>query len=262
MVIVLFTSENEASNTIANELKEYFEEVDENKLKYKNNIMIDMKVESVIDFEAENYIPKESRDWKSSGEYIIVLSPHKSSAEVPALTTHCPGNWGKAEMGGKEKTLSIAYGSKMLIILKNMYEKTDISVSYEADHHGPTVDYPILFVELGNPLWKSKKHAKIISDAVMEAIESNERYESYLGFGGNHYMAKHSKLAIEREYAFTHLLPKHAADFLDENMFKQAIEKNVEKIEKIILDKKGLRKEHRDYITKKAEKFGLDIEGY
>ncbi len=261
MATILFSSKNTASKNIAEFLMEYFEEAGEKKWRYKEHIMIDTEVENIVDFDASSFVEKERLNWKEKDEYIIVLSTHKSSAEVPALTTHCPGNWGKAMLGGKENMLSIAYGSKMLVALQEMAKKAEIEVTYEADHHGPTIDYPIMFVELGSTsMWNDKKHGKIAAKAVMNVIESKERYEAYLGFGGNHYMTKQTKLAKEKGYAFTHLLPKHNADFLNEEMFKQAIEKNVEKIEKIIMDKKGLRKEHRDFILKKANEFGLDIE--
>ena len=36
---------------------------------------------------------------------IIFASSHTSSSGKPTLSTHCIGNWSKAELGGKDRTL-------------------------------------------------------------------------------------------------------------------------------------------------------------
>ena len=248
MITLLYTNKNVASKNIAEELEDYLKEE-------KNCKLIDMNTDSIVYFDPYEFVEKE---WKK-GDYIIVLSSHKSSSNVPALTIHPPGNWGKADFGGKDNYLSFSYATKMLIGLLEMSKRADIEVTYEADHHGPSIDYPIMYIELGNPYWNNKKYAKIIAEAVLRIIDNKEDVEANLAFGGNHYMTKFTKLSKEKGYAFSHFLPKHHSDNI-ENMFEQALTKSVEKVEKVFLDKKGLRKEGRDSVKKKANEFGLELE--
>jgi len=138
--------------------------------------------------------------------YVLVLSPHKSERKLPCLTVHIPGNWGKAEFGGKDRTLNIAYASKMLQILKGLkkygkeLEERGWRISYEGDHHGPTVEKPIIFVEIGSGEreWQSAEAGEVVGKAVGEAVKRDEKKEgSYLGVGGGHYAPKFTKLALE-----------------------------------------------------------------
>jgi len=99
-----------------------------------------------------------------------------------------------------------------------------------------------------------------VAKAVFDGINKDEEQEfCYFGAGGGHYAPKFTKLALEKNMAFGHILPKYRADSIAEDTFKQAVEKNVEKLKAVVLDWKGLNKEQRDRILSLAERFSVEI---
>ncbi len=273
---VLFSSdisktENAASSNIALELMKLgFGQKSENEWHCENAKLIDTKFarsfEVQTDFEAD---------------YFIVLSPHRSEAKFQSLTVHIPGNWDSAEHGGKPRTLNVSYASVQKSILQKMHSKNalyglDFNVNFEVDHHGPTIKKPIIFVEIGSSEeeWKNPLAAKTIAESVFETINGKETESeskihktetenpepgTFFGVGGGHYAPLFTKCAIEKNMSFGHMLPKYKADAIAEDTFRQAIEKNVEPITALLLDKKGVNKTQREKIEKLAKEFEMEI---
>ncbi len=267
MPCILFSSktgnaENVASSNMALELMKLgLEQKAENEWRHGNAKLIDTKFDRALnvptDFETD---------------YFIILSPHRSEAEFRSLTVHIPGNWDRADHGGQPRTLNIAFASMQKALLRKMHEKNakyglGFNVNYEVDHHGPTIGKPIIFVEIGSSEneWKNPLAARIIAESVFETITEREnetedgKPETFFGVGGGHYAPKFTKLALEKGMAFGHMLPKYRADSLAEDTFRQALEKNVEEVEKIMLDKKGVNKGQREKVEKLAKEFGVEI---
>jgi len=132
----------------------------------------------------------------------------------------------------------------------------------EADHHGPTCNVPIMFVEIGSTEeeWNNEQAAEVVAKAVSEFLKKDEKFKSVLGIGGGHYSREFTKLLLETELAVGHVAPKYAIDQLDESVFMQAIEKNVEKIEKVIILKKETNSSQKKKIIELVEKCGLTYE--
>jgi len=181
-------------------------------------------------------------------EQIIVASSHKSEAGTPSFTIHSTGNFGKNELGGNERQLSHTNSQ----IIRNIYlqmlknDRQDYAVCLEQTHHGPTqFKTPLCFVELGSSekQWKDEEAADFLVDCIMKGLETNERAESVIGIGGNHYASLFSKL--EADYAFGHMCPKYALENLDEQMAKQMIDKTTPTPKKIIIDEKGIKQKSR-----------------
>lgn len=258
-LVILFSSKNIASKNIAEHLIGLgFEEKGEGEWRYKTIRLVDTKVDSILD------VPTDFEE-----DYMIVLSTHKSEMSLPTLTVHITGNWGSADFGGEPRTLNMAYAGKMLQILKLLkkygaeLEKKGWHICYEVDHHGPTCKKPIMFVEIGSTEkeWKNEEAGRAVAEAVFDAINKEDKDEKqgfcYFGVGGGHYAPKFTKLALEKNMAFGHILPKYQAGSLAEDTFKQAVEKNVEKLKAIVIDWKGLNKEQRNDVLALAEKFGV-----
>lgn len=72
---------------------------------------------------------------------IIFLSKHKSASEKKALTVHPIGNWGKADLGGKDGELTPAAPHLMSALLRTMKKTAahlaDYDIVFEVTHHGP-----------------------------------------------------------------------------------------------------------------------------
>ena len=230
--------------------------------------------ENVIDF-----------SFKETVDYIIVASTHKSSSNNKSLCVHVPGNWSSADMGGQKETLNICYASKMKTIMLNIQKLAEErkmtketadgwEITLEVDHHGPTAplihpENPIMFVEIGSTEkeWNDKNAISLIGDAIMLSISDNTTYTTVLGFGGGHYASKFNKYELNKEkyselnYAISHILPKYRFDDFKQSadeMFKQALEKNVEKIDTVLIDWKGLKTDQRQLIIDLCEKNNIE----
>lgn len=179
-----------------------------------------------------------------NADQIIVASSHKSEAGTPSFTIHSTGNFGKNELGGNAKELSYTNSQ----VIRNIYlqmltnQITDYMVCLEQTHHGPTqFKTPLCFVELGSSekQWNDQKAAGFLVDCILNGLKTNEKAESVIGVGGNHYASLFSKL--EQDYAFGHMCPKYALENLDEAMVKQMVEKTRPEPKKVIFDEKGIK---------------------
>ena len=90
-------------------------------------------------------------------ELFIFLSRHSSVKAIPTLSVHTPGNLAEAKFGGKPKAVSIspAYAMKNSLLKMAKLKKEqnfEYEISYECTHHGPSLDSPAMFVELGSSL--------------------------------------------------------------------------------------------------------------
>jgi D-aminoacyl-tRNA deacylase len=86
---------------------------------------------------------------------VVFLSRHSSQSGKPTLSVHAPGNFASAELGGLAHRLSIAPAAAMRDVLGALSHlktemKLNYEVSYECTHHGPSLDVPTMFVELGS----------------------------------------------------------------------------------------------------------------
>ncbi len=198
-------------------------------------------------------------------DYYIFASTHKSSSNTPSFTVHAPGNWGAADLGGRARTLNIAYASKMKVAARKMKELSDASlgwqVAMEVVHHGPSLEKPVLFAEIGSTEneWKNEKAGEIAAKAIIEAAKSRETFETYVGFGGSHYAPKFTPKILDSEIAFGNVVSGYALERegCDEEMARQAFEKNVEKIEAALIDWKGMKGESRAKLVALLDSAGL-----
>ena len=102
--------------------------------------------------------------------------------------------------------------------------------------------------------------ARIVAEAVMRMLESDSLYDSYFCVGGGHYSQKFTKLGLrDEERAAGHILPKYQAPSIGMDTFKQAIEKSVEETQGVLIEKKGVRKEHRELIEGFAREYGTEV---
>ena len=117
----------------------------------------------------------ENIDQEVEGDILIFATKHQSAKGTNSLSVHVPGNWDKAELGGKEKTLCIAPASlvkDMFIELNKQGKDTDWEITLEAVHHGPYVKKPVMFIEIGSSekQWNNKKAGKIIADTIINVL--------------------------------------------------------------------------------------------
>ncbi len=189
-------------------------------------------------------------DEKLPEDIIIFLTTHKSISQIPSLCVHVTGNWGKAEMGGEDKQLSIAYPSLMKEIfleLKKNNTLENFEIVEEVSHHGPLLNKkPSMFVEIGSSEkeWTIEKAGEIVAKSVMNCLSKKiKRYIPVFGIGGLHTTPILTKTMLKTNIALAHVCPKYNLNNLDQEMIKQAMARNYEKVEFALLDWKGMGKE-------------------
>lgn len=197
----------------------------------------------------------------------IFLSRHSSAKGIPTLSVHTPGNLSEAKFGGKSRNVSISPAGAMKNALLEMTKLVnqrdlDYEVSYECTHHGPSLDAPAMFVELGSSpkQWKDTKAAEAVADAAVATLSDCSSCSVALGVGGPHYNKKFTKLALNTKWAFGHMIPKYALPNVDTELLKQCVEKTMETVDSVILDWKGIKGEHKSKIVTALEMLGIPSE--
>lgn len=252
-IAIIASSKDPAGINIRKNLIESFnfEKTDE---KFDDNNVFQYKTQKnqIINLYLANgdLIFLEKVDKKISADVFIFASKHRSRENTPSFAVHPIGNWDKAEFGGKEKALC----PSSAILLKNVYlslvqnshfsqKNANFEVTMEATHHGPYLEKPAVFVEIGSAEkeWSDKENGEIIAKTIIEALNNEyKNYESCIVLGGGHYNQVSNKLMLRTNYAVGHICPKYTLEHIDEEMLIQAINKIIPKPTIILLDWKGL----------------------
>jgi len=189
----------------------------------------------------------ENIDLEIAADVFVFASKHVSKAGVNSLTVHSIGNWDKALAGGRGRTLVPAAASLMKTYFKLLYqnaEKLDYEVIVEATHHGPYLNKPTMFIEIGSSeaQWKDEEAGKVVAATIIDAIGStNSKIKVVVGIGGMHHSPNFRKIMLSESVGVAFVCPKHALEFLDLEMLTQAMEKS--SAESVMLDWKGLGSE-------------------
>ena len=103
---------------------------------------------------------------------IIVLSRHSGAPGGPIITTHVPGNFGPSIYGGEQRKISIAmpfFMKNFLKLVQKGASEIGYPVALEPTHHGPSLDIPIAFVEVGSneENWKDIRACNLVAFSVI-----------------------------------------------------------------------------------------------
>ncbi len=182
-------------------------------------------------------------------DFIIFASKHKSEKGGRTLTVHASGNFRNADLGGeigKVCKSSALFQKQIFEKLKKNTEEHNLKydVTLEATHHGPLIDKPCVFIEIGSTEneWVNRKAGFIIAKTISEVIQEfkeNPYNEIAIGIGGPHYCPNFNKIQLNSNIAISHIIPSYVFP-LTEEMVKEAIEKTEEEIDFAVLDWKGL----------------------
>lgn len=247
MKLIIRAKENLASENICKIFLQKYPELAKNVFEIPENVLDLDKYEAYFE--------------RVKPELIIVASSHKSSAGVNTLTVHSPGNWTSNDLGGEKEKLSISpalYLREALLGLKKEQEKRQIKyeVSLEVTHHSPTVDFPVIFVEVGSSekQWKDKEACEAVADTIAKLIKNEpENVLVYAGFGGNHYAPTFSRRILESRVALGHICPKYQLDKVSDRLVLKGVEMTSPKPVAAVIERKGTSKEQRDRLIQLFE---------
>ncbi len=201
-------------------------------------------------------------------DFIVFASNHKSEKGNPSLSLHAPGNWRNANYGGKEGKIckTSAFILKYLFqeLNKNAQEQKleGYEVTMEVTHHGPFIEKPCCFIELGSSekQWQEKKPAKVLAKTILSLQNYKPgNWIPALGIGGKHYCSNFNKIQLNSEYAVSHIIPEYSLP-LTPSMLEEAEQKTIEHVKEIIIDWKGCGKsEERQKVLELIKKFGIEM---
>jgi D-aminoacyl-tRNA deacylase len=177
----------------------------------------------------ERIIHAEHVDRQTNADLVIFLSRHSSVNPVPVLTVHVTGNFGTAEVGGTPRTLAPAATAMMQATLRMLAKHCPegYRASYEVTHHGPTgLSLPSFFVEIGSTEkeWTDQEAGKAVAESVLSAYPTNP--VPLIGFGGTHYAARETEIALTSRGAFGHIAHTREIALLDEELVRAMMVKS------------------------------------
>ncbi len=174
-------------------------------------------------------IYEENLDERAAADLIIFLSRHTSQNPVPVLTVHVTGNYGDAALGGDPRTLSRAAPAWMHAALCALVPcaPEGFRVSYEVTHHGPTgLLTPSFFIEIGSTEaeWIDPACGAAVAEALVHVLtEGPCEVIPLIGFGGNHYAARETDIALAGRAAWGHIAHTREVAGMDAAMIQQMV---------------------------------------
>jgi D-tyrosyl-tRNA(Tyr) deacylase len=162
---------------------------------------------------------------------LVFPSVHRSATDTAALTVHPLGNLGDSnEVGGRPRTLVPTDPRRMADALRRVAEvgrALGWPASLEATHHGPALEQPAFFVEIGAPDFEHppeiavREYGRLLTEL---APDPSDRVA--LALGGGHYAPHFSDLVLERRWAVGHVLPRYAEPLMDRTRLADAAAKS------------------------------------
>jgi len=201
----------------------------------------------------EEMIYTENLDLEKINQYdfIIFASKHQSEKKEKTLSIHPPGNFRNADLGGEKYKVCPSSALFNKFIFGKLQEKAkeanlDYNVTLECTHHGPLINKPCVFIEIGSTEteWTDRRAGFIIAKVIKETIEEfkEDKYkEIAIGIGGPHYCPGFNKLQLTSNVAFSHIIPAYVMPLSSVNVL-ETIKKTLEPVDFVVLDWKGLGK--------------------
>jgi len=253
---ILYSKKDSAGVNIAEQLKEYF---------LPATPIIEMKKESIYN-EGIDKDPK-----LKEAEFLIFATKHQSKEQIPSLSLHAPGNWRSADFGGKPGKLCPTSSQALKFLFQKLNEnskefKHEHNITLEVTHHGPLINKPCCFIEIGSneEQWKNKKLGKIIAKTIsdFQNFKPDRTIKTAIGIGGPHYCSNFNKIQLSKEsnIAISHIIPEYALP-LTQSMIEESLEKTSEHTDLILVDWKGIGKsEQKQQIMQLLDTLGLKSE--
>ncbi|MDD4300818.1 MAG: D-aminoacyl-tRNA deacylase, partial [Methanomicrobium sp.] len=196
-------------------------------------------------FETEGRLIYESSlDCRLDADLIIFISRHSGQNPMPALTVHVTGNYGTAMLGGDDKELAQSAPALMHAVLNELAKRAPegYKPSYEVTHHGPTdLKTPSFFVEIGSTEkeWSNEDAGLAVSESLLSVLkEESLKTINLVGFGGNHYAARETEIALNSKGAFGHIVHSREIGNLSSSMILQMVQKS--SADAVYIDRKAV----------------------
>lgn len=164
-------------------------------------------------------VDRRLRDAGLAFDTILVASRHRAESGKPALTVHPIGNLGSADFGGLPQRLvptdPVVMG-RVLRALQREAKGLKHEVTFEATHHGPYLETPTAYVEIGTDeaSWTDRDIGRRVARALLAAATPTpgDAAPVLVSLGGSHYAPRATDLARKGKANFGHIVPGYALD--------------------------------------------------
>jgi len=161
-----------------------------------------------------------------SPDAVAYVSKHRAASGQDSLTVHPIGNWHVADFGGRPGEVVPAAAGLMTDALRRVAagaKGLGYAVTFESTHHGPYLEAPTFYVEVGTraDAYADRRAAAVLANAVVAAADPGDPVA--IGVGGGHYMPRVTDVALARRVSFGHLVPSHALEPPNEAVIERAI---------------------------------------
>jgi len=161
-----------------------------------------------------------------TADAVAYVSKHRAASGQDSLTVHPPGNWRAADFGGRPGEVVPAAPGLMTDALRRVAAEgraLGYAVTFESTHHGPYLETPAFYVEVGTSerAWADARAAAVLARAVLAASDPGDPIA--VGVGGGHYVPRITEVALTRRVSFGHMVPSHALEPPDFGVLEPAI---------------------------------------
>lgn len=175
-----------------------------------------------------DHLDKDAEAAGYSVDSVVFMSKHSAASGRPALTVHPIGNYNDADFGGRSRTLVPSAPGEMSDALRRIstYNKEPgVQVCFEATHHGPYLEKPTFFIEIGSDEshWGDILSAELLARVISE-IEPADGHMALVGIGGGHYAPRFTEAAIQSKVDFGHILPVYQLEGRNDDEIARMIE--------------------------------------
>lgn len=201
-----------------------------------------------------------ARELNERVDLVIFASRHRSEKRIPTLTVHPIGNYTSAQFGGRARILCPTAPNLMTSAMRNLKRNAmglEWDVSFETTHHGPLVNSPVFYIEIGSyeELWERKDAAEAVARSILEIRDEGDPV--LLCVGGGHYAPRFTEIALTRKVAIGHMAANYALDALNTEMFLQMSSKSGG-AKRIYFHKKGMPKPAYRELRERCASCGLE----
>ena len=162
---------------------------------------------------------------------VLFLSRHVAASGLPSLTLHAIGVLGSEPLGegaefgginGQAVPPSPRFASlfrRLNRIAKSHGLIDEFDITLETTHHGPSLNTPSLFIEIGSTPqhWGREDAANVWADVLSEELGLESTISTpqtnqvvMVGIGGGHYAPRHKKVLLETNALTGHLLANYS----------------------------------------------------
>ena len=192
---------------------------------------------------------------------IVFLSRHSSAADIKSVTVHPTGNFrNTADLGGMPRALSMADPETMTGYLKFLRTSTSlpgVEITFEATHHGPLLDIPNFYFEIGTTAeqWTNEEILNSCYETIMGAAPVAGG--NFVGVGGGHYMSKITEYVVENNVNVGHMISKHSLVEIDRDMIIRAVERTPG-CAGFLVDRKGVKSKAKEIVDSISDEYSLE----